>query len=83
MYQTCGMKLMRLEVGMTVYPIVFHNDCWRAGQACQIIEILDNDSVYLSGQYSGLFALSDVALTEEKARWYASQRNKNGMAVAA
>ena len=83
MYYTSEQKIMRLEVGMTVYPIVQSpNGRWYAGSACQIIEIDDDESVYLAGPYSGRYALSDVALLEGRAAWYADKRNEHALIAA-
>ena len=82
MYHTSGMKIMRLEVGMTVFPIVFHCGNWRAGPACLIVEIDDDDAVYLAGTFSGRFNLTDVALNEGRAEWLAGKRNEYALVAA-
>ena len=75
MYQLATSSLMRLEIGMTVCPIVQHNGIWQVGAPCQIVAIDDDDSVYLVGAYSGRFSLCDVATTPEHAGFIADRRN--------
>jgi hypothetical protein len=82
MFHTSGSKIMRLEVGMTVFPIVFQYETWRVGPACQIVEIDGDDAVYVAGQFSGRFGITDVCLNEARAEWLAEQRNKHALVAA-